>query len=126
MKIGGLNVGNAAGYSDIDDAVEHARIVSLSSAQLSGDFAATATSNQGTALTIAYKVFADSENYADVNYLTADGNATETTTASESVTGTPTLGNNNVIIIRANDNSGAGGTEGNVTYFAYVIRQIQD
>lgn len=126
VKIGGLNVGNAAGYSDIDDAVEHARIVSLSSAQLSGAFDATATSNQGTALTIAYKVFADSENYTDFNYLTADGSATETTTASESVTGTPTLGNNNVIIIRANDNSGDGGTEGNVTYFAYVIRQIQD
>ena len=124
VKIGGVNVGNAAGYSDIDDAVKHAQPISLSSAQLNGTFEATATSNQGTALTIAYKVFADSENYSDFNYANADGDNTVTTTPSAAVTGTPSLGNNNVIVIRANDNSGS--PEGNVTYFAYVINQIQD
>ena len=125
VKIGNTNVGAAAGYSDVEDAVAHARTVYLSADQLTADLKFTVTSTDGasTAVYGGYKVFAtakDAEAFANTAGDTGSG---DTTGDSINISATGVrLGNGNVILIRANDSTAADGS-GNLTWFAYVITE---
>ena len=126
VKIGNTNVGAAAGYSDVEDAVAHARTVYLSADQLTADLKFTVTSTDGasTAVYGGYKVFAtakDAEAFANTAGDTGSG---DTTGDSINISATGVrLGNGNVILIRANDSTGDDTGSGNLTWFAYVITE---
>ena len=121
VSIGGTSIGSPNGYEDIDDAVQHARTISLSDAQLDQKLSLTASSTTAgvTNIRATIKVF----NTADDVY-SFIGSASDTNTfanAGTSVSGTTAsglaLGNGNVIVIEIHDNINSA----DPTYFAYVV-----
>ena len=121
VSIGGTSIGSPNGYEDIDDAVQHARTISLSDAQLDQTLSLTASSTTAgvTNIRATIKVF----NTADDVY-SFIGSASDTNTfanAGTSVSGTTAsglaLGNGNVIVIEIHDNINSA----DPTYFAYVV-----
>ena len=121
VSIGGTSIGSPNGYEDIDDAVQHARTISLSDAQLDQKLSLTASSTTAgvTNIRATIKVF----NTADDVY-SFIGSASDTNTfanAGTSVSGTTAsglaLGIGNVIVIEIHDNINSA----DPTYFAYVV-----
>ena len=122
VTIGGTRVAAVEGYADIDDAVDNARTVYLSSSQLNSALSFTVTtSTTANAVGAVYDVFNDVNSVDDVNNIgAASGHHTDAKSHNVSASNQQ-LGNNQVIVIAAWDNE--GGVVSNITYFAYVISE---
>ena len=120
VKFGGSYLSTPNGYEDIEDAVNHAQNLYLSSDQLTGKWSFDVETNvTGEDVRGTIRQFADASavsafkgTSSDTGFTAAGTNSTSVTTADDMK-----LGDKNVVVIEVHD------SESNMLYFAYVISE---